>query len=142
VGAEYFHWIGNHARAHRDRDGYARWELARLKRRLALPCVEYELTEEEAIRWLLQKHHRSNGMNDFCRILLAIEIEPCLKAKALSNQQFGGRTKGSSNLTEDATVDVREETAAAAGSLSRQSDQGQATDRYWASGTVGGLTRQ
>ena len=96
-------------------DGYARWELARLKRRLVLPCVEYELTEEEAIRWLLQKHRRSNGMNDFCRILLARELEPCLKAKALSNQRFGGRMKGSSNLTEDATVDVRKEIAAAAG---------------------------
>ena len=96
-------------------DGYARWELARMKGRLVLPCVEYELTEEEAIRWLLQKHRRSNGMNDFCRILLARELEPCLKAKALSNQRFGGRMKGSSNLTEDATVDVRKEIAAAAG---------------------------
>jgi len=96
-------------------DGYARWELARLKGRLVLPCCEYELTEEEAIRWLLQKHRRSNGMNDFCRILLARELEPCLKAKALSNQRFGGRMKGSSNLTEDATVDVRKEIAAAAG---------------------------
>jgi len=96
-------------------DGYARWELARLKRRLVLPCVEYELTEEEAIRWLVQKHRRSNGMNDFSRILLASELEPSLKAKALSNQRFGGRMKGSSNLTEDATVDVRKEIAAAAG---------------------------
>jgi hypothetical protein len=96
-------------------DGYARWELARLKGRLVLPCVEYDLTEEEAIRWLLQKHRRSNGMNDFCRILLAKELEPCLKAKALSNQRFGGRMKGSSHLTEDATVDVRKEIAAAAG---------------------------
>jgi len=96
-------------------DGYARWELARLKKRLVLPCVEYELTEEEAIRWLLQKHRRSDGMNDFCRILLARELEPFLKAKALSNQRFGGRMKGSSNLTEDAAVDVRKEIAAAAG---------------------------
>jgi hypothetical protein len=96
-------------------DGYARWELARLTKRLVLPCVEYELTEEEAIRWLLQKHRRSNGMNDFCRILLASELEPCLKAEALSNQRFGGRMKGASNLTEDATVDVRKEIAAAAG---------------------------
>jgi hypothetical protein len=96
-------------------DGYARWELARLRGRLALPCVEYELTEEEAIRWLLQKHRRSSGMNDFCRILLAMELEPCFRAKALANQRFGGRMKGASNLTEDATVDVRKEIAAAAG---------------------------
>jgi hypothetical protein len=96
-------------------DGLARWELARLIKRLVLPCVEYELTEEEAIRWLLEKHRRSNGMNDFCRILLARELEPCFEAKALSNQRFGGRMKGSSNLPEDAIVDVRKEIAAAAG---------------------------
>lgn len=96
-------------------DGLARWELARLKKRLVLPCVEYELTEEEAIRWLLGKHRCSNGMNDFCRILLARELEPCFKTKARSNQRSGGRMKGSSNLTEDAMVDVRKEIAAAAG---------------------------
>jgi hypothetical protein len=96
-------------------DGYARWELARMNGRPVLPCFAYDLTEEEALRWLLQKHRRSNGMNDFCRILLARELEPCLKVKALLNQQFGGRMKGSSILTEDATVDVRKEIAAAAG---------------------------
>ncbi|MGA2967543.1 MAG: hypothetical protein ABSD64_15145 [Terriglobales bacterium] len=95
-------------------DGYARWELARLKRRPVLPCIEYELSDEEALRWLLHKHRRSNGMNDFCRIFLALELEPCLKEKAVSNQRLGGRMKGSSNLTEDATVNVRKEIAAAA----------------------------
>jgi hypothetical protein len=96
-------------------DGYARWELARLTGRPTLSCVEYELTDEESLRWLLQKHRRSNGMNDFCRILLALELEPCFKEKALSNQRLGGQMKGSSNLTEDAIVDVRKEIAAAAG---------------------------
>lgn len=96
-------------------DGYARWELARLEGRLELPCIEYDLPEEAAIRWLLQKHRRSCGMNDFCRILLAGELEPYLKVKALSNQRIGGRMKGSSNLTEDLAVDVRKEVAAAAG---------------------------
>jgi hypothetical protein len=96
-------------------DGYTRWELARLKGRLVLPCIEYDLTEEAAILWLLQKHRRSSGLNDFCRILLAKELEPSLKLKALSNQRHGGRMKGSSNLTEDAAVDVRKEVAASAG---------------------------
>ncbi len=96
-------------------DGYLRWELARRKGRPVHSCIEYELTEEESLRWLLQKHRRSNGMNDFCRILLALELEPCLKEKALSNQRLGGRMKGLSNLTEAATVDVRKEIAAAAG---------------------------
>jgi hypothetical protein len=96
-------------------DGYARWELARLKGWRSLPCIEYDLTDEQALRWLLQKHRRSNGMNDFCRILLALELEPCLREKAQSNQRFGGRMKGSSNLTEDAALDVRQEIARAVG---------------------------
>jgi hypothetical protein len=95
-------------------DGYARWELARLTARLNLPCVEYDLTEEEAVRWLLQKHRRSNGMNDFCRILLALELEPCLKGRAVLNQRLGGRMKALSNLTEHARLDVRAEIAEAA----------------------------
>jgi hypothetical protein len=95
-------------------DGYARWELARLTGQLDLRCVEYDLTEEEAVRWLLQKHRRSNGMNDFCRILLALELEPCLKGRAVLNQRLGGRMKALSNLTEDTTLDVRAEIAEAA----------------------------
>jgi hypothetical protein len=95
-------------------DGYARLELARLKGRLVLPCIEYELTEEEALRWLLQRHRRSNGMNDFCRILLALELESGSRERALSNQRLGGQNKGSSRLTEADRVDVREQVAAAA----------------------------
>jgi hypothetical protein len=96
-------------------DGYARLELARLMGRLVLPCIEYELTEDEALRWLLQRHRRSNGMNDFCRILLALDLEPWLKEKARSNQRGGGQNKGSSKLTEAERLDVRTEIAAAAG---------------------------
>ena len=55
-------------------DGYARWELARLQGRQTLPCIEYELTEAEALHWLLQKHLRSNGLNAYSRILLALEL--------------------------------------------------------------------
>jgi hypothetical protein len=48
-------------------DGYARLELARLQGRATLPCIAYELAESEALHWLLQKHRRSNGLNDFSR---------------------------------------------------------------------------
>jgi hypothetical protein len=102
-------------RQHTILDGYAGWELAR---RLALPtlnCLEYDLTEEEALLWLIQKHQRSDGLNAFCRILLALELEPWFKARARGNQQLGGQKKGSSNLTEADRLDVRTEIAAAAG---------------------------
>ena len=96
-------------------DGYARWELARQRGRLMLPCLEYDLPESEALYWLLQKHRRSNGMNAFSRILLALELEPWLKEQAKSNQRAGGKDKGSSKLTEADKLDVRSKIAAAAG---------------------------
>jgi len=96
-------------------DGYARLELARLQGRATLSCIEYELTESEALHWLLQKHRRSNGLNAFSRILLALDLEAGFREKARSNQQAGGQNKGSSKLTEAEKLDVRSEIAAAAG---------------------------
>jgi hypothetical protein len=95
-------------------DGYARWELARTLDRKTVLCIECQLTEEEGLRMLLERHRRSNGLNDFCRILLASEIEACLKGKAESNQRDGGKNKGSSKLTEAEKVDVRKQVAEAA----------------------------
>ena len=46
-------------------DGYARLEFARRQGRIALPCIEYDLTEEEALRRLLQRLRRRNGSSDF-----------------------------------------------------------------------------
>src|SRR5215471_18365034 len=63
-------------------DGYARVELARLRGRTTLRCIEYELTESEALRWLLHNNRRSNGLNDFTRILLALELEAWFREKA------------------------------------------------------------
>ncbi len=96
-------------------DGYARWQLARQQERPTLPCLEYDLSPAEALHWLLQKHRRSNGINDFSRILLALELEPWLKEQARSHQQLGGQHKGSSNLAEADRLDVRSKIAAAAG---------------------------
>jgi hypothetical protein len=96
-------------------DGYARWNLARQRGWLTLPCIEYDLPEAEALYWLLQKHRRSNGLNAFSRILLALELEPWLKEQAKSNQRVGGQNRGSSKLTEAEKVDVRSKIAAAAG---------------------------
>ena len=62
-----------------------------------------------------RKHQRSDGLNAFCRILLALELEPWFKARARYNQQLGGQKKGSSNLAEADRLDVRSEIAAAAG---------------------------
>lgn len=96
-------------------DGYARLEFARQQGRIELPCIQFELSQDEALLWLLHKHRRSNGLNAFSRILLALDLEPWLKERARANQQAGGQNKGSSKLTEVERLDVRCEIAAAAG---------------------------
>ena len=84
-------------------DGYARWDVARKQGRSTLRCIEYELSEADALHWLLQRHRRSAQLNDYCRILLALDFETSLKEKARANQQVGGREKGSSKLTSACT---------------------------------------
>ena len=96
-------------------DGFARWTLAHLQGRPTLVCIEYEMSETEALQNLLQRHRRSSGLNDFIRICLGLELEPFLKEKGRARQQAGGQNKGSSILTEAQRLDVRKEIARIAG---------------------------
>ncbi|MGA8493099.1 MAG: hypothetical protein WB711_21935 [Terriglobales bacterium] len=96
-------------------DGFARWSLARLQGRSTLACIEYEMSEAEALQNILQRHRRSSGLNDFMRICLGLELEPFLKLKGRAKQQAGGQNKGSSILTEAGRLDVRKEIARIAG---------------------------
>jgi hypothetical protein len=95
-------------------DGYARLEVARLQNRVLLECIEYELSEPEALHWFLLSHLPSPGLVPFNRIVLALGLENHFKQKARLHQQVGGINKGSSKLTEAERVDVRKQIAAAA----------------------------
>ncbi len=92
-------------------DGYARWELAKRKGRPALNCFERHLSSEEALEELIRKHSRSQGLTDFTRIELALDLEPHLKRRATLNSQAGGRLKGLSKLTTAEKVNARKEIA-------------------------------
>jgi hypothetical protein len=96
-------------------DGYARWELAKLRNLVTIRCLEYQLTEDEALYFLLRKQRRSDGLNDFRRIELAFDLEPAIREIARANQQAGGRAKGSSILTTAERVDRRKKIAQVAG---------------------------
>ena len=96
-------------------DGYARWELARRLGRASILCIVSGLTEEDALRWIIQSHRPSRGLNDYSRILLALDLVPSLQEKARANQRAGGQNKGSSNLTEAKRLEVRSEISAVAG---------------------------
>ena len=92
-------------------DGYARWELAKLRNLVTIRCLAYQLTEDEALCYLLLKQRRSDGLNDFRRIELAFDLEPSIRENARANQQAGGRAKGSSTLTTAERVDRRKKIA-------------------------------
>lgn len=92
-------------------DGYGRLELAKQGGRATLRCIEYDLDEQEALKWLIQTHCPSPGLSDFIRIELALDLELHFQKKALWNQQEGGRGKGLSKLTEAERVDSRREVA-------------------------------
>jgi hypothetical protein len=66
-------------------DGYARFQLVQHQKRETLLCLEYDLTEEEALRWLIQSHRPSWGLNAFSRVLLVLDLEPFLQERALAN---------------------------------------------------------
>lgn len=95
-------------------DGYARWELAKRKGRPTLPCVEYDLPVQEALKWLIQTHRTSQGLSDFIRVELALDLEPYFQEKAVLNQQAGGRGKGLSKLTVAERVNSRRAVASVA----------------------------
>ncbi len=96
-------------------DGHERWAVARRQDRQTLPCVEYEMTDEEALAFMLHKHRSQDRWNDFCRIVLALALEPHLRARARERQSQGGKDKLSSNLTKAMPIDVRKSIACAAG---------------------------
>jgi ParB-like chromosome segregation protein Spo0J len=94
-------------------DGYARKEYAESLGISTLLCVELDMSEDEALRVILNKHRRSAGWNDYNRIRMASRLEEVevVRRRAQANQQAGGHFKGSSKLTE---ANVRKEIAGAA----------------------------
>jgi hypothetical protein len=95
--------------------GFGPWRFAVFERRDEVPCIEYSLSEDEALLFILTHHQTRCGWNDFVRICLALTREHELQQKALDNMRTGGKLKGLANLPEAQLIDVRKGTARAAG---------------------------
>ncbi|MGE5084581.1 MAG: hypothetical protein ACM3ND_16940 [Acidobacteriota bacterium] len=89
-------------------------ELAKRKGIPTLQCIERDLTPEEALEELIRTHCSTRGLIDFVRIELALDLEPYFREKARTNQEAGGKDKGSSKLTIAQRVDTRREVAGVA----------------------------
>jgi hypothetical protein len=95
--------------------GFGSWRSAVFDGRFEINCIEYPLSEDESLQFILTHHQTRRGWNDFVRIRLALTLEPSLQQKALDNIRTGGKLKGSANLPEAHRIDVRKEIARAAG---------------------------
>jgi hypothetical protein len=94
---------------------FGRWKLAAIEGETELRCIEYSLSEDESLQFLLKHHQPCRGWNPFTRIRLALKLEPCLRQKALDNMRAGGKYKGSASLPDLERIDVRREVATLAG---------------------------
>jgi hypothetical protein len=59
--------------------GFGFWRLAVFERRHELHCIEYPLSEDESLQFILTYHQTRRGWNDFVRICLALTLEPVLQ---------------------------------------------------------------
>src|SRR5215813_115843 len=95
--------------------GFGTWRLAVFESREHIECIEYEVSENESLQFILSRHRSQRGWNNFVRIRLALTLEPYLRQKSLENVRAGGRHKGLANLPDLERIDVRQEIAAVAG---------------------------
>jgi hypothetical protein len=95
--------------------GFSEWWQAIKMCHQFINCIEYSLTDEEALEFILRHHKSEQSWNDFVRIRVALELEPTLQTKALGNQIAGGKYKGSANLPKAEQIDVRRDIALLAG---------------------------
>jgi hypothetical protein len=92
-------------------DGYAQWKTALDAHCSQILCIEYSLTDEQAIEWLLRRHRRRNGWNSYCRVVVVLELENKFKEEVATQR----RAASLSNLTKGEEMHVRSKLAKLAG---------------------------
>jgi hypothetical protein len=95
--------------------GFGHWRLALIEGRHEIHCIEYALSEDESLLFMLAHHQIRRGWNDFVRICLAMSLASGLQKKAVDNKRAGGKLKGLANLPEAQHINVRREIARIAG---------------------------
>ena len=95
--------------------GFEHWQLLLFEEKNEVHCIEYPVSEEEALHFILTNQQPQRGWNPFVRTCLALTLESHFQQRALENMRAGGKYKGSANLPEAQHIDVRQEIARAAG---------------------------
>jgi hypothetical protein len=95
--------------------GFGRWQSALYDDRHEINCIEYPLSEEEALQFIISHHQPQSGWNRYIRTCLALKLEPYFQQRARENMRTGGKYKGLANLPEAQHINVRQEIARVAG---------------------------
>jgi len=74
--------------------GSGRWRSAVFAGRHEINCIEYSLSEEEALQFIISHHQPQRGWNAFIRIRLALKLELYFQKRARDNMSAGGKHKG------------------------------------------------
>jgi hypothetical protein len=111
-------------------DGYPLWKLAQLQKHSTVLCRRHNLSECEQLLWIVQKLQSPSWTNDYIHALAALMLKPGLRARALANQQLGGKLKGSANLQEADRVDVLEEISRETGISARTLRKAERLEEY------------
>ena len=99
--------------------GFGHWRSSVLDGRQEINCIEYALSDDDSLQFMLAYDQRGCKWNAFTRIRLALKLEAHFQQRALDNMRAGGKYKGSANLPEAQHIDVRQEVAHTAGVGSR-----------------------
>src|SRR5208283_1976833 len=99
--------------------GFGQWRFAVSRQVSTIECLEYTLSDEDSLQFMLSLQKSRSRWNSFIRIRLALKLEGALQQRALINMQLGGKYKGSATLPKAAQIDVREQIAAIAGAGGR-----------------------
>jgi hypothetical protein len=95
--------------------GVGEWQLAVFERKPYVYCIEYDLDNDQALQFILERSGTQKGLNDFVRIRLALTLEDYLRAKGRENMSAGGKHKGLTNSPSLTPIDVRRSIANVAG---------------------------
>ena len=96
-------------------DGHERWLAAERQHLPVVPCLELELSDDEALQMIIERHARSPHLNAFLRVVLALQLEPRFKTTVARQLESGESTGSPSNLTERVRRDARAKIAKLAG---------------------------
>jgi hypothetical protein len=95
--------------------GHEICELARRRGLEQVSCLECDLTEAEALLWIIHRSHGDQELNLYQRIILALDYEPALRERLGRTSDQAEQFKGLTTLLEAPAINCRREIARLAG---------------------------